>query len=411
MRPFTLLVKPACADCNLRCEYCFYLGNCALYPDHKRHRMPEPVLEQMIQTYMATEQPAYSFGWQGGEPTLMGLDFFRKVTSLQERHGRAGASVANGLQTNATLIDDAWAEHLHRYNFLVGCSLDGPAEIHDRYRLTAAGKPTHADVLRGIRTLERHGVEFNILVLVSRSNVHRAAEVYRYLVDEGFLFHQYIPCVEFGDDGTPLPFAISGEEWGAFLCGIFDAWYPDDIYKVSVRHFDSVLTLLVDGVSNCCTMGKNCCQYFVVEHNGDIYPCDFFVQADRKLGNVMDTSWEDAQACETYRVFGARKAQWNERCAACRHLDLCAADCIKHRAYAGRSPRELSWLCAGWNRFYEHTRTRFDGLAEDIRKRRADEQLAQRQQSLRADPRLASVGRNDPCPCGSGKKFKRCCGR
>ena len=183
MRPFSLLVKPASADCDLRCAYCFYLDRCRLYPDARVHRMSEATLDRMVASYMATDQPTYAFGWQGGEPTLMGLDFFRKVTDLQQRHGRRGAVVANGLQTNATLIDDDLARHLAEYRFLVGASLDGPAELHDHYRRTGGGRGSHADVMRGIACLSRQRVEFNILTLVNDVNCRQPALVYRYLVD------------------------------------------------------------------------------------------------------------------------------------------------------------------------------------------------------------------------------------
>jgi len=233
MRPFSLLIKPASADCNLRCEYCFYLEKCGLYPQSKRHRMTHRVLDELVKGYLATEQPVYNFGWQGGEPTLMGLDFFRRVTDLQMRYGRAGASVANGLQTNATLIDDPLAAHFARYKFLLGCSLDGPEAIHDMYRRAASGRPSHADVMRGIRTLQHHGVSFNILILVSKANVARAREVYEYLLENSFYYHQYIPCVEM-EGGHPLPFTITGDEWGEFLCTIFDLWRPSDTDRVSI---------------------------------------------------------------------------------------------------------------------------------------------------------------------------------
>jgi len=371
VRPFSLLIKPASADCNLRCDYCFYLEKCRLYPQSSRHRMSEEVLSRLVRSYLDTEQPVHTFAWQGGEPTLMGLEFFRRVTDLQAEHGRAGTAVANGLQTNATLIDDALAEHLAQYRFLVGCSLDGPARMHNRYRRALSGKPSHADVLRGIRTLQRHQVEFNILVLVSRANVRHAREVYRYLTDQGFLFHQYIPCVEFNEQGEPEPISITGDEWGAFLCAIFKEWYPDDIYTVSVRNFDALLNRLVDGTVVVCTMGDNCCQYFVVEHNGDIYPCDFFVDEDLKLGNIMNASWEDLLACRTYCDFGARKRKWHAACSTCDCLDLCSGDCLKHRMYAGNPPQNRSRLCSGIKQFIGHTRTHFEALAQQVRRERS----------------------------------------
>ena len=397
MQPFSLLIKPASADCNLRCEYCFYLEKCHLYPDSKRHRMSEDVLEQMVRTYMATEQPVYTFGWQGGEPTLMEIEFFRKVTDLQKKYGRSGAVVANGLQTNATLINDSLAAHFARFRFLLGCSLDGPPEIHDRYRVTAGGKPTHGRVLKGLETLNRNGVEYNILILVSKANIRKAREVYRYLVHNGFYYHQYIPCVEFDAEGKLLPFAIQDEEWGEFLCALFDEWYPQDINRASIRHFDAVINKMVNETTDVCTLSRNCCQYFVIEHNGDIYPCDFFVQKNLKIGNIMEITWKEALTSPIYRSFGGLKSRWHKDCKLCDCLNVCNGDCLKHRIYDGNPSDNLSWLCNGWRQFIRHSRVQFQEITQAIKSR--------------LDLQLGGVGRNVPCPCGSGRKFKKCCGR
>jgi len=395
MRPFSLLIKPAGADCNLRCEYCFYLDRCGGCPESPR-RMDDTTLDAMIRSFMATEQPHHVFGWQGGEPTLMGLPFFERVTELQMKHGRRGATVSNGLQTNATLLDDAMARHFAEFRFLLGVSLDGPPELHDRFRRTAAGAPSHAEVLRGIATLRRNRVEFNILVLVSAANVRQGREVYRYLRDEGFLHHQYIPCVEFAADGRLRPFSVSGPEWGDFLCAVYDEWRAADTRRVSVRLFDSILAYVVDGARNACTLGRDCRQYLVVEHNGDVYPCDFFVEPSRRLGNLRADSWETLRASERYAEFGRRKAGWSGQCAACEYLDLCAGDCQKHRPSGGAA---ASVLCPGWRQFYGHALAGLKELAGEIRAQRAA-----------ALPR-GKVGPNDSCACGSGRKHKKCCGR
>jgi serine-type anaerobic sulfatase-maturating enzyme len=411
MNDFSLLIKPASADCNLNCEYCFYLKKCELYPERQRHRMSDDVLERLIQSYMETSQPVYSFGWQGGEPTLMGTEFFEKVVSLQKKYGKSGSNVGNGLQTNATLIDDRMAQLFGEYHFLLGCSLDGPPHIHDLYRRNLVGSPSYDMVLKGINALKRNKVEFNVLVLVSQANVKHAKEVYDFLVGQGYYFHQYIPCVEFDEKGNLLPFAITGEEWGDFLCDIYDQWYPKDTHTVSIRHFDSILTKLVDHTDNVCTMGRNCCQYFVVEHNGDIYPCDFFVEDPLKLGNIMEMSWEELSHSPVYREFGNQKSQWNKMCEQCEWLTLCNGDCLKHRVYGGHQPHHLSYLCSGWKVFFNHTQNGFDNLAGEITQKRRDEE----QQAIanRADvtTNQGRVGRNAPCPCGSGLKYKKCCGK
>jgi uncharacterized protein len=366
MRPFTLLIKPACADCNLDCTYCFYAKKAGLYPDSATHRMSDAVLERLVRGYMATTQPQYVFGWQGGEPTLMGLDFFRRVTDLQAACGRPGAIVANGIQTNGTLITDDLAAHLAQYRFLAGVSLDGPPEFHDRYRQSHDGRPTHARVMEGIATLRRHNVEFNILVLVSAANVRHGRQVYRYLKDQGFLHQQYIPCQEFDAQGRPLPFAITGRQWGDFMCAVFDEWIGHDTRKVSVRTFDSILAHWVGEPHTLCHMGTDCCQYFVVEWNGDVYPCDFFVQPDLKLGNIGDTTWEAMQTSPVYQAFGKRKSAWNACCARCRHLPVCAGDCLKHRLATGADASRLSLLCAGWRQFHDHTTSAFRRLAAEV---------------------------------------------
>jgi uncharacterized protein len=406
MKQFSLLVKPASADCNLRCSYCFYLDRSGLYPRTATHRMSTEVLERMISSFMALPMPQCAFGWQGGEPTLMGVDFFREVTRLQQKHGRPGTIVANGLQTNGTLITDEFARHLAEYRFLLGVSLDGPEDVHDVYRRHADNRGSHAEVLKGIERLQTHGVEFNILVLVNDRNATQAARIYRYLCDQGFLHHQYIPCVEFNADGSLMPFSVTGEAWGRFLCELYDTWVVSDTRRVSIRLFDSTIAWLVNGTRTVCNMGTDCRQYFVVEHNGDIYPCDFFVERDLRLGNVMSMTWEQAQRAKRYREFGERKRQWNERCAQCRFLDLCAGDCPKHRLTGVSTPEHLSVLCDGWHAFYTHALPGLRTLADTVRAGMAAPAAAP------SRPRVsAPAGRNDPCPCGSGRKYKQCCGR
>lgn len=412
-KPFSLLVKPASADCNLRCQYCFYLEKSTLYPDSKTHRMPVDVLERMISSFMSTGQGCYAIGWQGGEPTLMGVDFFRKVVELEERYCPRGSVVSNGLQTNATLVDDEFAALLSKYKFLVGVSIDGPSDIHDRFRQRADGTGSHARVLEGIECLTRNKVEFNALVLVSSANVHRAREVYNYLCDMGILYHQYIPCVEFDESGNLLPYSITGEEWGGFLCELFDEWVGRDVGRVSIRDFDAVVNFMVGHVYTMCTMSGCCNSYVVVEYNGDVYPCDFFVEPDLKLGNIMVNDFASLLESPAYGRFGSMKNSWSEDCGRCPYLRFCSGDCLKMRFRTARNPDQLSWLCSGWRRFYAHSAAEFERLALSVTKRRS--QLPPRQsfqtQSSRADSVIyPSPGRNDTCFCGSGKKYKKCHG-
>jgi len=409
-KPFSLLIKPASADCNLNCTYCFYLDHADLYPETKIHRMSDKVLERVISSYLSTNQPVYGFGWQGGEPTLMGLDFFQKVVDLQKKYGKPGAVVSNGLQTNGILINDDFAQHLAKYNFLVGVSLDGPAEIHNHYRKFINGADTHDRVLKSIERLKRHRVEFNILVLVNNLNVKKPKQIYHYLCDQGFYYHQYIECVEFDDKGNLCSFSIKGEEWGEFLCGIYDEWIKTDTRKISVRLFDSLLNYLVDKRYVVCKMNQNCCQYFVVEYNGDIYPCDFFVEKQLKLGNIRYGTWGEFLNSDIYHEFGRQKALWNKQCWECEYIVYCSGGCLKNRFYSKRrDPSQISWLCKGWKMFYQHALPGLKELAREIRKERISYSEGEDSQKESFSSVHQGIRRNDPCPCGSGKKYKNCC--
>ncbi len=383
---FSLLLKPASFDCNLRCRYCFYLPKEELFGSGV-HRMDRETLEAVTRSYLAMPMASHTFGWQGGEPTLAGVEFFREAVRLQREHA-AGGSVANALQTNGTLLDDEWGKFLRENRFLVGISIDGPAELHDRFRIRADGGGSHAGVMRGLGVLKRHGVEFNALTLVSAANQDRPVEVYRYLKELGVNFHQYIECVEFDRDGKRRPFALSPGRWGEFLCRIFDEWYPADTRTVSIRLFDSILSRLATGVPTICPMSGNCCSYLVVEHDGGVYPCDFHVRPEYRLGNIRETGFAELRALPRYRGWGAVKDPHSAKCSACRWLPLCMGDCPKNRS-AGESA-----LCGDWQLFYSHTIERFERLASGIARRRTE-----------------APGRNAPCPCGSGKKYKQCCGK
>ena len=408
MKDFSLLIKPTSADCNLRCQYCFYLDKKRLYPQTQTHRMSDSALERLVSSYLSIRQTVYSFAWQGGEPTLMGTNFFKRITALQEKFAHPGSQIANSLQTNTTLISDALAEQLARYSFLVGCSLDGPPELHNRYRQYPNAKPSHATVMKGIETLRRHKVDFNILILVSKANVHQASSVYRYLINHGFYFHQYIPCVEFDKNGKLLPFSITADEWGHFLCEIFDCWYPHDTRHVSIRHFDALLNKRLDNKESICSMSNNCCQYFVVEYNGDIYPCDFYVQKDLKIGNIADTSWENALSSPVYREFGLKKSKMHSQCLQCHYIDLCMGDCQKHRDKNNIQQPNPSHLCLGWQQFFKHTQKAFEDLEKIVTVNRIQENSPNH--SSPSAQKIPKVGRNQLCPCGSGRKYKKCCG-
>ncbi|MCL2380530.1 MAG: anaerobic sulfatase maturase [Treponema sp.] len=361
---FSLLVKPAGADCNLRCDYCFYREKSALYPKNTAHRMSDSVLQKLISSYMETDQNVYAFGWQGGEPTLMGIDFFRKIIRLQMQYGKPNATVSNALQTNGIFINDSMADLFTQYKFLLGISLDGPEAFHDVFRRTAGGGGSYRKVMKSIQCLRRKKTEFNILTLVSSANVKAPAEIYGYLKDEGFLYHQYIPCVEWDTEGKPQQWSITGEDWGRFLLGVFERWYLHDTQRISIRHFDSILYFLVHGEHNACYMGESCQQYFLVEYSGDIYPCDFFVRPDLKLGNIMQDSWQSFCESTVYHQFTTSKKKWDAACASCEFLSYCGGDCLKCRQ--GGISLGISALCEGWKLFYKETLPVFRKLAKQL---------------------------------------------
>lgn len=406
IQSFSLLIKPASADCNLRCAYCFYLEKAELYPTTSTHRMSDKALEMLISSYMHTPQPQYAFAWQGGEPTLMGDAFFQRVTDLQTKYGFSGASVANHLQTNAVLMTDKLAEHLFTFNFLVGVSLDGPAEIHDRFRRFINGDGSHSQVLKGINTLRRHCVDTNILTLVTSINANKGKVVYDYLVDQGIFYHQYIPCVEFDRTGHLMPYSLRPESWGEFLCTIFDHWSSDQTRRVSVRYFEALLQYFVTGDRIICHMGEKCNLYFMVEYNGDVYPCDFFAKSDLRLGNVQNDSWQDLLNVSKFIKFGKAKSSFHEDCCQCAYLQVCSGDCLKHRLNHGtHSPKQKSWLCSGYKLFFNHALPKLKGMAAEIRQQMSFPEISAKNNSL-----AHKVGRNHICPCGSGHKYKKCCG-
>jgi len=300
---------------------------------------------------------------------LLGRDFYDRVVNLQMKHGKPGSRVCNSIQTNGLLIDDPLARLFARYNFLVGVSLDGPAPIHDTYRVSRSGRGSYNEVLKGIACLKRNAVAVNILTLVTAANVNRGREVFRFLCDRGFYYQQYIECVEWDQSGRPKPFSINGEEWGYFLCEIFDEWLKTDIYRVSVRLFDAILGLLLNGPAQVCTLGRECRSYRVVEANGDIYPCDFFVTDAFKTGNIVTGDWGDAWESPVSDRFSQQKSRWHSDCDQCRYNFLCAGDCLKNRGYSPANPGSKSRLCRGWQIFFDHALPGLQEIAATVIKK------------------------------------------
>ena len=366
-RPFSLLVKPVSANCNLRCEYCFYRRVGRMYPG--RRRMERNVLEAMVRQLVGLGFSPTAFSWQGGEPTLAGLEFYRQAVALQARFGSPGQVVANSLQTNGVLIDDAWAEFLAEYRFLVGLSLDGPRELHDAYR-KRGGQGSFAEVMRAAEVLRRHQVEFNILSVVTPLTSLRAGELYRFFVGEGFTYLQFIPCVERTPEGRPAPYTVGAEEYGRFLSDLFDAWLADG-RRASVRLFDALLEQLITGESPLCVLGGRCDHYLVVEHSGDVYPCDFFVTRRWHLGNLLRTPLAHLYGSEKHTEFACMKGPLAAGCLSCEWSQVCSGGCLKDRQFVGDPKRVASYLCPAHKEFLRHAMDELRTLAEELAPRLA----------------------------------------
>ncbi len=355
MRPFTLLIKPAGPDCNIRCEYCFYCGKTSLF-GLGRHRMSDETLEKLISDYLGLRMQSSSFAWQGGEPTLMGLDFFRRAVELQKHYGADGQVLSNALQTNAILLDsDEWGEFLHEYRFLVGVSMDGPERLHDIYRRDAAGRGTWSRVIKGIDILRKHRVEFNILVLLNDRNVQEPDELFDFFTGMDVHFLQFVPCVERDPEtGQKAGFAVTAEQYGAFMCRIFDRWMGYGPQNISIRMFDSLMHFMATGRHTNCTFGKKCDDYIVVEHDGGVYCCDFFVEPQWYCGNIMASHLKDLFNSPVKHNFARLKRQLHNKCSVCRYHDVCRGGCPKDRMVIVDDVKQPSFLCEAYKGIFDH---------------------------------------------------------
>lgn len=362
-----LLIKPASADCNLRCEYCFYLPKLALYPKTTRHVMPRGVMHQLIGDYMQMAGETPSFGWQGGEPTTLGLDFFRRVVAVQAMKARAGQAIANGFQTNGILLDDDWARFFRRYRFLVGLSLDGPPHIHDHYRRDAGGKPTFERVLRAADILRRNEVEFNILCMVTAFSGDRAGEVWDFFVERDLRFLQFIPCIEVHPEtGEVQPYSCTPEQYGRFLCEAFDRWSAEVPPQTYVRTFDDLLMMHMGGEAPTCVFRPTCAEYLLIEHNGDVYPCDFFVEREWLLGNIMETPLREIALSDRFREFRYAKQAYGEGCAECEWLAQCHGGCARHRLAVGPAAWRRNYFCDSYRMLFAHADGRLQEMAREL---------------------------------------------
>jgi len=364
----SVLVKPVSSDCNLACEYCFYSSKAQeLYPETLVHRMSSKVLRELIAQLMALSLDQASFCWQGGEPTLAGLNFYKEAMKYQSLFSAPGQIIQNSLQTNGTLIDKNWASFLAQYDFLVGVSLDGPPDLHDYYRKDRSGNPSYERVMKGIEWLRRFNVEFNILVLLNRRNIKNPRELYHFFTDQGFRYLQFIPCVERDPEtGKITDYSITPEQYGRFLCEVFDEWIAPGIPEVYIRDFDDILVSYVTGESPSCVFSRECGKYVVVEFNGDVYACDFFVEPRWFLGNLMEQPLEEIIKSERFIEFRKMKSKLALNCRDCRWLQYCNAGCLKHWIQLGLNH---NYFCSAYKMFFEHSHQKFLELKKSVQDR------------------------------------------
>ncbi len=367
MQEFSLLIKPSGSDCNIDCEYCFYKNR---NPEigQGQQRMSDEVLEKMTKDYLKLRMPSSSFAWQGGEPTLMGLDFYKKAVELQKKYALSDQNVVNALQTNGILLDDKWCEFLSENNFLVGISIDGPKKYHDHYRKNFAGQGTWDRVMRSIELCRKHNVEFNLLILVNDLNGSHPDEVFDFFIEHDIKYLQFIPCVESEPETDEIAdFSVGPEQYGKFLCRIFDRWVEHGPEKISIRDFDSIMSYCLNGRHTICTFDKQCSGYIVIEHQGDAFCCDFFVTPEWKLGNIFETPIEKLAVSPKKRAFARLKKKLSPKCTVCRFLDVCRGGCMKDRApFSNKNYSKESYFCEGYKMFFKHSLPKFMDIAASM---------------------------------------------
>jgi uncharacterized protein len=422
LQAFHVMAKPTGAQCNLECDYCFFLKKDRLYPDSD-FRMSDKIMEAYIrQTIEGHRVPEVTIAWQGGEPTLMGLDFFRRAIEVEKKYIKPGMRIENTLQTNGVLIDEEWCEFFHENNFLIGLSLDGPRQMHDAYRHDKGGKSVFDKVVRAARLMQEHDVEFNILCTVNATNSQHPLEVYRFFRDElEARYIQFIPIVERDNEtgnqeGTQVTDrTVDPEQYGQFLIEIFDEWVRRDVGFMFVQFFDGVLASYVRGRSTLCILTPVCGEGVALEHNGDLYSCDHFVEPRYFLGNISQNSMPELVSSEAQRSFGRAKSDTLPKyCRECQFLFTCHGECPKNRVLTTPDGEPgLNWLCKGLKAFFAHVERPMQIMADLLRRGQYADGIMKilAQEEGRTLPKEDKIGRNDPCPCGSGLKYKKCHGR
>ena len=382
-KPLYVILKPAGAHCNLACKYCYYLEKNKLYPTAQRHQMSDEMLEQFTREYIeAQTMNQVLFTWHGGEPLLRSIDFYRKALSLQQKYA-GGRRIDNVIQTNGTLLTDEWCEFFAQNHWLVGISIDGPQPDHDHYRLTAAGKPSWQKVMQGIKLLKKHGVEWNAMAVVNAYNVNHPLEFYRFFKENGCQFLQFTPIVERQtrhEDGRTLASladkneiplseaSVTPEQWGYFLCAIFDEWVRKDVGKIFVEIFDCTLANWMGISPGICAYSKECGHAGVMEHNGDVYSCDHFVFPEYKLGNIRDHSLIDMLYGEQQQEFSRLKhSSLPRQCKECDMEFACHGECPKNRFMKDKyGDSGLNYLCPGYYHYYQHVAPYMDYMKQEL---------------------------------------------
>ena len=404
---FQVFVKPAGPVCNLDCVYCYYLKTGKRYPEGASFRMSDNVLEvYIIQHFDASSEPVVRFSWHGGEPTVLGLDYFKKIVAVQKKHCPAEYRFANGIQTNGTLLDDEWCRFLAREHFAVGISLDGPQHLHDRYRVDKGGQKTFERTMRGYRLLQQYRIKNDILCLVNEHNVQHPLQVYRFFKQIRASYVSFIPLVEPQPEthGGVSEHTVPADDWGEFLCAVFDEWKRSDIGRIKVQIFEEAARTAFNQEHSLCIFRKMCGGIPVIEHNGDFYCCDHFVESDFHLGNIRETPLVALLEHPSQKSFGQQK--WNtlpRYCLECEVREMCNGECPKNRLIQTPDGESgLNYLCTGYRRFFNHCRPFIDDVAAIWKRQESDCPIPKTEAR-------SQVGRNDPCPCGSGKKYKKCC--
>lgn len=386
-KPLYVMLKPAGAHCNLACKYCYYLEKNKLYPTAQRHLMSDEMQEQFTREYIeAQTMNQVLFTWHGGEPLLRSIDFYRKALSLQQKYA-GGRRIDNVIQTNGTLLTDEWCEFFAQNHWLVGISIDGPQPDHDHYRLTAAGKPSWKKVMQGIKLLKKHGVDWNAMAVVNAYNANHPLEFYRFFKENGCQFLQFTPIVERltrHEDGRTLASladkneislseaSVAPEQWGYFLCAIFDEWVRKDVGKIFVEIFDCTLANWMGISPGICAYSKECGHAGVMEHNGDVYSCDHFVFPEYKLGNIRDHSLIDMLYGEQQQEFSRLKhSSLPRQCKECDMEFACHGECPKNRFMKDKyGDSGLNYLCPGYYHYYQHVAPYMDYMKQELMSQR-----------------------------------------